>query len=555
MTLHGADTEALDALGSSVEDAARRLDAIAARLGPRVLSAPWEGTDADGFRDRWLGQSRGLLERGSERLAATGRELRDQVEQQDRASSTATGAGTAGAPGAPASTAAQRDAEDLVDPADPTSTASSTDLGLGPVTLSGGQDGEGGTESSASVTGTAEAEAGAGPVTASLSTESTVEIGHDVADDGSRTYTLEGTLQTGGELGVDGARWGAAYGFEDGSTYRYAVALPAGATVDPLSVDPADPGTLPPGASVTVDLDQFHGDSFSAEYRALRAELGITGTDGLSTRIEANDDGTVSVDSGPTSSLESAVRLGVGTDEVSAGIANTWTHGTERFEHADFRTSTPEGLAAYRNAMANGVYPDGEGPGVSDRYTTTHTTSENEQGVYLDVDAGPVSLAHDSMSNAFSDRLVVRDYPDGSQNFEQVIHTHGTETGEYTSVVGGTDRDTTYSMHVTPSGNQEVSAYSTYYPDLDLQDGQPLRLEFTQDEVRELAANHAQNSPGVSDTSSETYVTRMLAASNNMGPDWMLQDLHTDHAGYRDPETGAWHASGNDGMPGRIVRP
>jgi hypothetical protein len=50
---YGADPESLDALAHSMAIAAETFDRIGAEVGARVHSAPWRGSAADSFRQRW----------------------------------------------------------------------------------------------------------------------------------------------------------------------------------------------------------------------------------------------------------------------------------------------------------------------------------------------------------------------------------------------------------------------------------------------------------------------------------------------------------------------
>lgn len=93
MSFWGMDTEQVLSSADAVESAAGRLDEILDQLQQATMSAPWEGLDADAFRDRWQevrsqGQALVLPE-----LRDRSRVLAQHVEEQDRASDEAGGDG------------------------------------------------------------------------------------------------------------------------------------------------------------------------------------------------------------------------------------------------------------------------------------------------------------------------------------------------------------------------------------------------------------------------------------------------------------------------------
>lgn len=92
-TMWGADADALDALAGQVRASGRALDGTQARLGRSIHASPWNGLDADRFRQRWDAEYRRTMLAASSFLAGTGTALCEQADQQRRAS-----AGTAAGP-------------------------------------------------------------------------------------------------------------------------------------------------------------------------------------------------------------------------------------------------------------------------------------------------------------------------------------------------------------------------------------------------------------------------------------------------------------------------
>lgn len=92
----GADVDALDALAASFEDAGSRLEFVINDIDGAVRAAWWVGVNSDGFRRYWSGAARingvALAQRFSE-LAVS---VRQQADQQRRASSVASFSGGSG---------------------------------------------------------------------------------------------------------------------------------------------------------------------------------------------------------------------------------------------------------------------------------------------------------------------------------------------------------------------------------------------------------------------------------------------------------------------------
>lgn len=87
----GADTQALQDMGSLLEDRASCVEDMTARLGTLIDAVPWVGPDAMTLRADWSFRIRPHLVDCQMRLHEEGRSLRDHAEEQDRASAPADG--------------------------------------------------------------------------------------------------------------------------------------------------------------------------------------------------------------------------------------------------------------------------------------------------------------------------------------------------------------------------------------------------------------------------------------------------------------------------------
>lgn len=82
----GADTQALQRMGSLLEDRSSSLEDMTAHLGALINAVPWVGPDAMALRADWSFRIRPRLMDCQMRLHEEGRSLRDHAEEQDRAS-------------------------------------------------------------------------------------------------------------------------------------------------------------------------------------------------------------------------------------------------------------------------------------------------------------------------------------------------------------------------------------------------------------------------------------------------------------------------------------
>lgn len=99
---HGADTEALRAVGSAFSRRAENLEELAAQLAALIDAVDWVGTDADAFRSDWISSVRPGLHRCGARIGDDARELDAHADEQDLTSDPASDGGAAGSAGAEA---------------------------------------------------------------------------------------------------------------------------------------------------------------------------------------------------------------------------------------------------------------------------------------------------------------------------------------------------------------------------------------------------------------------------------------------------------------------
>lgn len=86
MAFLGADTDALRGQADAVRTGAQRLAELHTTLTMQVMSVPWEGPDADAFRDDFGSRVGDLIQRATEDMDTRGEQLDQQADDQDRVS-------------------------------------------------------------------------------------------------------------------------------------------------------------------------------------------------------------------------------------------------------------------------------------------------------------------------------------------------------------------------------------------------------------------------------------------------------------------------------------
>lgn len=183
--------------------------------------------------------------------------------------------------------------------------------------------------------------------------------------DGGRDYLL--TMESVVGASAKGA------GFQDTSSTgvrgRYRVSLPSEAVdVDPTRINPFDPQTIPKGASVTLDGQQFTGTALEGSFRNIAMQSQTTEASGASYRVDRLDDGRVRVTTGPNEAVEAFNGMGFSAGRFSAIAGRQDALGHAAVRTATFDLDQAEGRQAYEQFIDNGTL-SGQTPGVQDLAT------------------------------------------------------------------------------------------------------------------------------------------------------------------------------------------
>ncbi|MGO1068809.1 hypothetical protein [Lysobacter sp. CA199] len=141
-----------------------------------------------------------------------------------------------------------------------------------------------------------------------------------------------------------------------GSRERFKVILP-GPNADPAvaaKIDPFNPTTIPVGATVIMDEQNFVQTDFAASFRHIGAEVKVKSGEGSSYSITRVDDKSVQVMMGPSKAFEAYGGVGVRFDTITAVLGSQNTIGSSTVRTATFDISIPDGQKAFEHFTNTG---------------------------------------------------------------------------------------------------------------------------------------------------------------------------------------------------------
>ncbi len=241
-------------------------------------------------------------------------------------------------------------------------------------------------------------------------TEFTVEVQatSSVRGEGSRR-TSRGTAEGEAESGA-------------GVRARYKVVLP-GENQNPEAaarVNPFDPTTIPVGATVTLDGQNFTQGELAASFRHIGFETNVTEAEGVSYSVHRVDENNVQVTMGPNEAVEAFNGVGVNSDVATAMVGRQDNLGGSTVRTATFDLSNKDGQAAYSHFTGTGQVAH-ETPGVSDVATVERVDYSSQTRLKLELGPLGADLAGAQNTGAF----VKTTYPDGSYAYVSNVQYSG----------------------------------------------------------------------------------------------------------------------------------
>jgi uncharacterized protein YukE len=608
MVVYGADTAQLTRLASRYESCAREMVEHSGRLSTVVASVRWEGHDADAFRASWSSLEQRIRARHDE-LQRQGQELQQHAEEQDRASAndaarplhslfsslahafgslvgdvlgTGSGGGLrlplsaaassamtgfqAAAPaagGAPAADEApavpedhayaspQGDQTHSVGEDNGETAVTAKDAEGNKVTATVGDDGSVSLEAKDSLLKTEMTL----PDGTKITTETAESYTVTENADGTVTYTFEQSHSLKGE-GEAGPVSGEAEGV--GST-TLQVTLPEGSTAaDALAVNPHDPDTIPPGGSVTAEVSATASGEVGVSgtkgvWEYLTVGGGAEGEVGHTAVYSKDEDGTLSIASGPKEAFASSIFAQIGTDDWHLRFENGTGTTTTQLEYAEF-SADEAGADAYRDAASGGGMPDRIDGAVTDRYTENRTLSVGESSASAQLG----SVGAERSSTDFAIERIEREWPDGHEEFVEYAAPRLNESGTFAETVGGTGRETSYRVSLQDEGpafmTNDRSFGDAYGGREAMNNG--VDMYYSAAELEQMRAG-AEHRTGITFESNEAYLQYLAGTSAFSPTGGAPEALWTGYNDYNggdyqlnDPNTGGEYP-GRQESPGR----
>lgn len=190
------------------------------------------------------------------------------------------------------------------------------------------------------------------------------------AADGMTTWTASADVSVQAKTGVSAPVASISLARTEGVKTSFSVRMPTAtaAKVDPGSVNPFTPETMPKGSVVTLDGTRYSTNEFKATFKKLATASKLTDERGVSVAVEKLDGERVRVTSGPTEAIKAFSSIGVDLGVASASVGRADNLGSATLQTAEFDLSNPDGLAAYNNYLISGELPT-NGAGVANRAT------------------------------------------------------------------------------------------------------------------------------------------------------------------------------------------
>lgn len=449
---HGADAARLRDIATTMRGQGQRIQEMGDELVPlaAMLQAAWGGPDAEHLLTQVEGLRPTIAGTGAT-LVAWAEELRGQADQQAAGSGEGGGAGGSGAPGGASggnpfaglsSSGSARAGGGRLAGGSPL-LAGEGGLPLTNAIGDGPQTDPGEKRQPGSVSNSDTKEAGKvikGQVTAT----ETVDVSKEFVDSEGRsvqTTTVSARVEAGvgGEAGGKGT--GGSFGAGGGTEVSYEVTAPVG--VDPMSIDPNDPASWPPGTSVRFGEEYFAAFEAEARFRGIIANAGYEfGTEAYVEVSKGSGDQVV-VQVGDAEFLRASSELGVGTPDlnIKAGASSETSSGTAREVTIDL--STAQGRQAFEDVM-NGEPASADAPGVVDIADLTIFNASQSMGV-------------SGTAGDFSAGGTLAEWNSGGV---QRTHADGTTTLEWSGLKSGTQVG---GIATFDANGEMIEGKSTYY--------------------------------------------------------------------------------------------
>lgn len=211
---------------------------------------------------------------------------------------------------------------------------------------------------------------------AGIKVESSYKMEASSSADGD-TYTVTSKISTEASAGVDAKKFGIDGSYANGDELIYELKVPHG--VNPAGIDPNNPASWPPGTQIQVTGSKTADGSLNIKYNSVSLDDSIGSKDGTTRIVTSNPDGTVTVQEGPTKSLNHGLKLGVGDDDLKVSFNVDKSLSQSELKSVTFDPNSTQGASALDKVNSGGSLPTSDAPGLKDitRITTTDFSTSN----------------------------------------------------------------------------------------------------------------------------------------------------------------------------------
>lgn len=300
---------------------------------------------------------------------------------------------------------------------------------------------------------------------------------------------------------------------------RYKVTLP-GVVADreqaartAAAINPYDPTTIPPGATVTMDGQHYVQTGLSASFAHIGFETGIKEASGTSFSVTRLDDSSIRVTMGPNEAIEAFNGLGIDTDLATAMVGRQDSLGGSTVRTAQFDLSNPDGQAAYAHFIATGEVAH-ETPGVSQVATVERTDYASQTRLRVGIGPEELNLQADLAGAQNSGTWLKTTYPDGSYALTMQLQ------------YGGHVPLTVTQRHDT-QGN-EILSERTYAFRVDVDESNVRMLNFANSGGASTAGPFTVGTPAtitMTEAQMRTFLAQTRVAGDMFGPSSMASVL------------------------------
>jgi hypothetical protein len=253
--------------------------------------------------------------------------------------------------------------------------------------------------------------------------------------------------------------------------------------------NPLDPLSMPNGTAVMITGQALRGSTLEVGWKLLRVATDHTELEGMGFGVRRGEGSIVEVFSGPVSSVENELFLGLGRGSLRAGVTVGTTSESLDLSVARIDLSTEEGRAAYQAFITSGRVPDWNPPGVLAAGDQDVYNSEHE--AWIGFEAGPLSVGWGGTNSQYN--IVETQWQDGTVEQTSTYTLFGV-TSEVSFPRGADgqpiDDQTSWRLMVPDShpalASYVYSAYNIDQTQRDYDGEQHIQYTFTSDELMAL---------------------------------------------------------------------